>query len=189
MKDSERSLATAAWRASGQYLAAILNDSIRFMVLEEKVVKEIIHAQKSVSAQDDSIIDHLKKPLLGQLLRLVPPAAGLRGAHARPLLSPLGSTGMRHRAAAFQLPLNAPSHVPLPRTRVITTSIHTYVAGRSEPQSWDKNETTSSVLFAQMFAKHSEPPNSDVGGSDSRTRKRKKIGIKWCCWAATADAR
>ena len=68
MKDSERSLATAAWRASGQYLAAILNDSIRFMVLEEKVVKEIIHAQKSVSAQDDSIIDHLKKPLLGQLL-------------------------------------------------------------------------------------------------------------------------
>ena len=68
MKGFPRSLATAAQRASGQYLAAILNDSIRFMVLEEKVVKEIIHAKKSVSAQQDGIIGHLKKPLLGQLL-------------------------------------------------------------------------------------------------------------------------
>jgi hypothetical protein len=38
------------------------------MVLEEKVVKEIIHAKKSVSAQHDRIIDHLEKPFLGQLL-------------------------------------------------------------------------------------------------------------------------
>ena len=57
---------------------------------------------------------------------------------------------------------------------VITTSIHADVAGRSEPHSWGKNETTSSVFFARMFAKNSEPPNSDVGGSDSRNAEAKK---------------
>ena len=58
--------------------------------------------------------------------------------------------------------------------RVTTTSTHTDVARRSEPQSWDKNETTLSVFFARIFAKKSEPPNSDVGGSDSRNAEAKK---------------
>ena len=35
-------------------------------------------------------------------------------------------------------------------------------------------QTMSSVFFAQMFAKKSEPPNFDVGGSDSRNAEAKK---------------
>ena len=55
-----------------------------------------------------------------------------------------------------------------------TTSIHIDVAGGSQPQSWDKSETPLSVFFAQTFAKNPEPPNFDVGGSDSRNAEAKK---------------
>ena len=63
------SQATMAYPTKGRNLCAILDDSIRFMMLEEKVVKQIVNAEEPIAAQDDGIIDHLQKPLVGQFLQ------------------------------------------------------------------------------------------------------------------------
>ena len=80
--------------------------------------------------------------------------------------------------------------VPTARPPLLLSFLKRPILGNSQPpDSNAKSETKEPNLarHSQKIPSHTIRP--DVGGSDSRTRKRKKIGIKWCCWAATADAR